>query len=247
MSCSVRFLLLQIRNSDDPMRRHEVACFARALGCPADRIRVFDLLSGAPPRSLLDACDALLLGGSGHYSAAGEGEWLERALDVLRGIHADRRPTFASCWGFQAMARAMGGVVRRDASRAELGTITLHLTDAGRRDPVFGPLGATFRGQAGHEDSVIALPPGAVRLASSDRVENQAYCFPGRLIYCTQFHPELNRDDLLSRLRAYPEYVEKLAGLPLDTFARRCGETPEAATLLERFVALVSAGGGPAG
>ncbi|MFV2066267.1 MAG: type 1 glutamine amidotransferase [Pirellulales bacterium] len=235
----MHFLLLQIRNGDDPMRHHEVTCFGRAIGCPPERISVFDLLSGAPAPSVLTACDVVLLGGSGHYSAAGEGEWLERTLDVLRGIHALGLPTFASCWGFQAMARAMGGVVRHDPSLAELGTITLRLTACGEQDPLFGPLGPTFKGQAGHEDSVIELPPGAIRLASSDRVENQAYRFSDRPIYCTQFHPELRRADLLARLQAYPEYVRNLSGLPLEEFAQRCEETPEAATLLPRFVALL--------
>ena len=35
----------------------------------------------------LKEADMILLGGSGHYSAAGEGVWLERALDAMREIH----------------------------------------------------------------------------------------------------------------------------------------------------------------
>ena len=44
----LRFLLLQVRNTDDPMRVQEVHCFARALGCGQEQIHVFDLLTGAP-------------------------------------------------------------------------------------------------------------------------------------------------------------------------------------------------------
>jgi GMP synthase (glutamine-hydrolysing) len=236
---NIRYLLLQIRNPSDPMRNHEIGCFARVLKCDASRIRVFDLLSSAPTRRQLEEVDMVLLGGSGDYSAASSGPWLDRALDGLRLLHEMRKPTFASCWGFQAMARALGGRVIHDASRAELGTLDLHLTPAGQQDPIFAPLGKTFRGQAGHEDLVAELPPNATLLASSDLVPHQAYCLPTGPIYCTQFHPELGRDDLLIRVRAYPEYVRHIAGLSVDQFAERCETTPETEEILPRFVQCV--------
>src|SRR5690606_19487935 len=134
----------------------------------AANIAVVDLLNEQPGAAQLEAIDVVLLGGSGHYSVAEEtslaepaDEWLKRALDVLRGLHADRKPTFASCWGFQAMARALGGRVIHDGAHAEIGTHHVRLTPAGLSDPVFGPLGETFLGQMGHEDHVVELPPGA--------------------------------------------------------------------------------------
>ena len=233
---NLSYLLLQVRNHDDPMRGNEVTCFARALRCHASRIQVFDLLSGAPGDRQLARVDMVLLGGSGHYSVADQGSWLDRALAVLREVYASSKPTFASCWGFQAMARAMGGRIINDVDNAELGTIQLQLTAAGRTDPLFGPLGDEFLGLAGHEDHVVELPSTAVRLATSARVANQAYCFPDRPIYCTQFHPELSREDLLARLRAYPEYVTRIAGVSLEEFAQTCVDTLATRELLFRFV-----------
>ena len=232
----IRYLLLQVRNPGDPMRAHEVRSFARALHTSEDRIRVFDMLRGRLGREELAQTDLFLLGGSGHYSAAGEGEWLERALDSLRLVHETRQPTFASCWGFQALARALGGRVVKDLSHAEVGTHEVWLTDAGKSDPVFAPLGATFDAQMGHEDRVVELPPGAVRLASSQLVENQAYRFDDRPIYCTQFHPELRCEDLWERVRTYPEYIERIAGITFERFVESLAETPEAESLLRRFV-----------
>jgi GMP synthase (glutamine-hydrolysing) len=237
----LRYLLLQTRNADDGMRAQEVRCFARALECDVAVIDVFDLLAAAPTVGRLKQADVILLGGSGHYSAAGEGAWLERALDAMREIHALSRPTFASCWGFQAMARAMGGRCVNDLPHAEVGTIELRLTDAGRTDPLFGQLPATFLAQAGHEDHVVALPADAVLLASSGRVPEQAFRFAGRPIYCTQFHPELDRTALSERVRAYPDYIERTSGLPYDQFIAKCRETPEANALLRRFVEMVTA------
>jgi GMP synthase (glutamine-hydrolysing) len=239
---SLRYLLLQTRNADDEMRAHEVRCFARALDCDASAIDVFDLLLAAPTARRLEQADVILLGGSGHYSAAGEGEWLERALDAMREIYQLALPTFASCWGFQGMARAMGGRCVRDLPNAEVGTIELQLTEAGQEDPLFGQLPPTFHAHAGHEDRVAELPADAVLLASSARVSAQAYRFAGRPIYCTQFHPELNRSELMERLQAYPEYVERTAGTTFDQFMASLRDTPEANSLLQRFVKSVVGG-----
>jgi GMP synthase (glutamine-hydrolysing) len=235
----LRYLLLQVRNPDDPMRQHEVRSFARALGSEPELVRVFDMLQGRVGKVELAGADMFLLGGSGHYGATGEGQWLERALDSLRFVYETRQPTFASCWGFQALARALGGRVVKDLSHAEVGTHELRLTPAGQADPVFGPLGPTFDAQMGHEDRVVELPPGAVRLAFSDLVENQAYRFDDRPIYCTQFHPELTREDLLMRVQAYPEYVERIAGVPPERFPEMLRDTPGTGALLRQFVAYV--------
>lgn len=238
MADSVRYTLLQVRNADDPMRRHEVASFARVLETSPGQIRVFDLLAGRLSRKDFAETDLFLLGGSGHYSAAGEGKWLNRALETLRQVHDSGKPTFASCWGFQALARAMGGRVVNDLKHAELGTHQLFLTEAGRADPVFGPLGESFHAQMGHEDRVVELPPGATLLASSRLVENQAYRFDDAPIYCTQFHPELNTSDIILRVNAYPEYVERIAGCSIEEFSQMIHETTETEGILKRFVAM---------
>lgn len=230
-----KFLLLQVRNPDDPMREHEVACFARSLVCRPEQIEIFDLLSGVPSVSRLDAVDVVLLGGSGDYSVAEGGQWLPPALEAMRELYDLGKPTFASCWGFQALAKALGGEVVTDISHAEVGSIEVRLTEAGRCDPLFGPLGDRFLAPMGHQDCVVRLPPDAVLLASSAKVENQAFKIADKPIYCTQFHPELNRQGLLDRVRAYPWYVEKITGDSFERFAQQLQETPASNQLLARF------------
>src|SRR3954452_22515471 len=232
----LRFLLLQTRNPGDPMGAQEVRCFARALGCDASAIEVFDLLNAAPAMEKLQRADMLLLGGSGHYSAARESEWLERALDCLREIYGIAKPTFASCWGFQAMGRAMGGRCINDLPNAELGTIDVALTEQGRADAIFSILPASFAAQAGHEDHVVELPPDAILLASSATIEEQAFPFENRPIYCPQFHPELDRTAMLERVIAYPDYIERNPRISHEEFIETLRETPEANSLLRRFV-----------
>lgn len=221
------------------MRTQEVQCFARVLGCDVADIDVVDFLIRAPTGAELGRADVVLLGGSGHYSAAGEGAWLERSLDALRELHRSSKPTFASCWGFQAMARAMGGRCVHDVELAELGTIELRLTGAGLADRLFRNLPQEFAAHAGHQDYIIDLPPDAILLASTELVPNQAFQFAGKPIYCTQFHPELDCEAMFERVVAYPEYVERMSGLTLEKFKSSCRATPEANSLLQRFVDLV--------
>ena len=224
------------------MREQEVGCFAAALSCDRRQIRTIDLLTAVPTRTELNSTDMVLLGGSGRYSATAEAPWLERALDVMCTLHARRKPTFASCWGFQAMARALGGTVIHDPSRAELGTHAVILTPAGKADPVFGALGDSFEAQMGHEDVVVELPPDAVLLASTQKVQKQAFRFDGLPIYCTQFHPELTSADMCGRVSAYPEYVSRILGVPAERFGEVCWDTPTAGSLLMRFVNQVFGG-----
>ncbi len=229
------YLLLQVRNPEDPIREHEIDCFAKALGCPVSNIRAHDLITRHPEPQQIDQVDAVLIGGSGDFSVARGGPWLPAAMSTFQDLHRIAKPTFASCWGFQAFARALGGEVVHDISRAELGTLQMTLTPAGKADPIFGPLGSPFQGQLGHEDIVDRLPAGAIRLASSEKVRNQAFTFAGKPIYCTQFHPELECDDLIQRLSAYPSYLEKIMGWSIEEFRQHCHETPETLLILSRF------------
>jgi GMP synthase (glutamine-hydrolysing) len=233
---AIRFLLLQIRNPDDPMAGHEIDCFARSFGCDRESITVLDLLRGAPAARDIDNADVVLLGGSGDHSVVRGGEWLPAALESMRELYRISKPTFASCWGFQAMARALGGQVVTDHSRTEVGTVWLRTTEAGKADPVFAPLGDRFQVQIGHEDIVTELPPDAILLASSDRVENQAFRFEGKPIYCTQFHPELDRAGLLHRLVAYPEYLPFTGFETVEELGAGTPETHEVEAILPRFI-----------
>lgn len=236
---NLRFLLLQMRDAGDPMLRQEVQCFADALPCSPQRITPHSLLAGGPSRDTLGRHDMVLIGGSGAYSAAADSPAIERAMDALRELHALRKPTFGSCWGFQALARALGGECRHDPQTAELGPVQLTLTPGAAADPVFRALPATFIGHAGHEDRVTRLPPGSTLLASSARVAEQAARFGDGPIYATQFHPELTRQAFLQRVAAYPKYIEAILGISLQQLSEACVETPEANTLLRRMVEVV--------
>ena len=238
----LRFLLFQIRKPDDPMKAGEMECFCWALGCAPEQITAIDLIDSPPSSSQLQAADMVLIGGAGDYSVPEGGPWLESALDTMRELHAGAKPTFASCWGFQAMAAAMGGHVVADHRRAEIGTLQLQLTDAGRQDPVFASLGSPFLAHVGHHDTVDRLPADGISLVHTDKVANHAFRFAGKPIYCTQFHPELQVSDMMARLRMYPWYVKNIAGVKVEDFRTLLDHTHAANRLIRQFVRHVFGG-----
>ena len=73
-------------------------------------------------------------------------------------------------------------------------------------------------------------------LAAFSSITNQAFRIPGKPIYATQFHPELDRAALIERVHAYPQYVESITGESVQEFADRCQETDETNQLLGRFM-----------
>ena len=218
------------------MREQERTCFQKGLNCQPTQLDTWDLVHEEIGHPRWTDYDVILLGGSGDYSVVSGGPWLERVEETIQELYERAIPTFASCWGFQLISKALGGSVITNLDQAEIGTVDLQLTEAGQSDPVFGSLPICFQAQMGHQDIVTSLPPGAILLASTEQVHHGAFCFPNRAWYGTQFHPELTRDDLVERLAEYPDYVEQIAGIPLAEFLSRCQETPQANALLARFV-----------
>ncbi len=231
------YLLLQARLPDDVMAAHEHACFAQNLSVPPERVRCHDLLAGPPDDAALEAADLLLVGGSGTFSVLDDHDWLRAFLRFLDEVAVGRSlPMFASCFGFQALVVAGGGEVIQDPDRAEVGTFELSLTEAGRRDPLLGPLGPTFGGQFGHKDRALRLPAGVVNLASSERAPYQVFRVPGTPILATQFHPELDMEANLHRYRAYLAIYVSDPSTHQDEVIARSRPTPEASTLLPGWV-----------
>ena len=94
--------------------------------------------------------------------------------------------------------------------------IDITLTEEGRKDPLLEGLPEVFRAFVGHKESCMELPPGAVLLASSKRCPHHMFRIR-KNIYGTQFHPELDFENLEIRINVYknagyfpPEDAEKL-------------------------------------
>jgi GMP synthase (glutamine-hydrolysing) len=231
--------LLQARRDDDPMRDHEQQCFADATGLGRDAFRFVNVVEGVPSMAEVVASDALMIGGAGHYSVTEPDEPFFAPLnELLRNVVDERFPTFASCFGFQLLVSVLGGRVEQDPAGSEVGSFGVRLTEAGRRDELFGGLPGQFVAQMGHKDRATVMPAGVPNLAASERCALQALRIPGAPIWATQFHPELdertNRDRYLAYIDRYDparrgEGASGFTALP----------SPETSTLLPRFINLI--------
>ena len=235
------FLLLQSRDATDPMRAHEIACFASSLGVVGRDIDVVDMLARTPTRDELRSASAVLMGGSGDYSSLDPHPWVGRMVEYVREqLIPSGIPTFASCFGLQITTLALGGDMMRDPPNREVGSIDLTSTSAAANDPLFATLPTVFVGQAGHVDRAVRLPPGATLLATSERCEVNAFRVDGKPFWACQFHPELDPDAVAKRYMAYMEKYPP-TDMPPGTppaeapFLKKLRPSPHATRLLERF------------
>ncbi|MCB9595301.1 MAG: type 1 glutamine amidotransferase [Sandaracinaceae bacterium] len=238
---SLRLLLLQAREAHDPMRGHEHECFVDRTGLAPAQITTHDLLAGPPTLDEVRKFDGLLMGGSGEFLVSkGNQPNFEPMMELLREVVAAKHPTFAACYGFQAMVQALGGEVIHDPDNVEVGTFELELTEAATSDELFRHLPRRFVAQQGHKDRAARLPEGFVNLASSERAPFQALRVPEAPVWAVQFHPELTRDGNRLRYRHYLEnYSPELTPEQVDAAMERFGHSPEASELLGRFLRIV--------
>ena len=97
-------------------------------------------------------------------------------------------PTFGICYGFQAMARALGGVVDKTGTR-EYGGTALSVGDTS--STLFSGTPAAQSVWMSHGDSVVAAPEGFLVSARSDGTPVAAFEDDERRLYGVQYHPEV--------------------------------------------------------
>ena len=242
----VRLLLIQIRERPAVVAEEQASVLDRT-GLRPDQMAVASALRDDLSPALLDAADAVVIGGAGAYSVTETYPWTPRLVDLCHACADRGTPLFGSCWGHQFIGRAFGGEVVHDPTRAEMGTHTVELTEAGRADPLFSALPSPFGTQMGHQDRVSVLPERAVELARNGRAPHQAFRLDGVPIYGTQFHSELDADTERQRLVTYrAHYPEMADDATFRAVVDGVRETPAADGLLRRFLALFAVEDGPA-
>ncbi len=242
----MKVLLLQIRR--DVMKEHERKCVVAKSGLSEQEIVAFDIFERLITADDLNGYDALVVGGSGGYCVS-ERE-IPAEIDAMEGVIREARqrrmPVLGICFGHHLIAEALGGEVRQDRDRQEVGTFEVAQTAEAKVDPIFSHLPASFLAQEGHKDHVTKLPPGAVHLLSTPTSPLQAFTFPGEPIYSMQLHPELSKADVFERLDFYRSLYLKsqmvegttdvgAGSTEFDTIMSATMDTPEAEKILHLF------------
>lgn len=141
--------------------------------------------------ALGDRHDGLVvLGGAQSAVDDGAHPYLPQLAALMRDFAAADRAVLGICLGSQVLARAFGARNLLGAAR-EFGWQPVERTPDGAADPVLRAAPERFPIFQWHDDT-FTLPPGAVRLASSDVAANQAFRV-GRAAYGMQFHFEADR------------------------------------------------------
>lgn len=233
----IRLLLVQARESAE-MEIQEQQCFLERCRLEPHQLTGLNVLRDPIDTGYLREADVMMIGGAGAFSATQDYPWMNDLLDLVRYCVDSGFPTFGSCWGHQIIARALGGDVINDVSRAELGCLEVTLTNAGRTDILFRDFPRAFMANMGHHDRVSRLPSGAVELARSATQPNQAFKIADKPVYSTQFHSELDAQREKERLLVYWEhYREEIPDeAALDAIIESLADTTEVDHLLLEFL-----------
>lgn len=230
------FVLLKVGRTSEALARARgdyERWFREGLGV-GDALDVVDLTSGdALPAS--GAHRAIVVTGSAAMVTDRE-PWSVAAGAFLReAVHAGRH-VLGVCYGHQLLADALGGEVGYNPRGRQIGTIEATPTDAGRADPLLGPLGAPLVVQTSHRQIVTRLPEGATLLARAPLDPHHAFRM-GERAWGVQFHPEF--DGAIARTYV-EERREAIAqeGLDPDALAASARDSAQGTALLRAFARL---------
>jgi GMP synthase (glutamine-hydrolysing) len=212
-----KILIVQSRSSPDWVER-EKKNFLRAMGDSAEvefLSALDERLAWSSPDEFLQGRDGVIFGGSSDFDFHGGREEkdparlmsmiiLSRARNIVTHAIAEHLPVLGVCFGHQLIAQMYGGDVQNDPAQGKFGSYEVHLSDEGKRDPLFSALPPSFYAQYWHKDSVTDLPEGATLLATGTTCRFSALRY-GDNIYTVQFHPEVERIILDENPRPSPE------------------------------------------
>lgn len=201
------FLLLATRAEDDAALGEHRA-FREFTGLEAGSLHQIRLEQGPMPEIRLEDFSGIFLGGSPYNSSDPEEvksatqHRVEHELGELldRVVEADF-PFLGACYGVGTLGRHQGAVIDRTYGEP-IGPMRITVNDDGARDPLLAGLPEEFDAFVGHKEACATLPRGAVLLASSSSCPVQMFRVKQNL-YATQFHPELNVEGLVERIRIY--------------------------------------------
>ena len=203
------FVLLATRG-DDVLADEEYEAVARFGGLDPSQLERIRLERGQFPQLELDDYSGIILGGSPFNSSDPPEEktpvqrraetWISSLLDE---VVARDFPFLGACYGVGTLGIHQGAVVDRTCSE-EIGAITVTLTDEGAADPLLADMPREFSAYVGHKEGTRVMPPNAVLLAEGSVCQVQMYRIKNNL-YATQFHPELDVDGLVNRIRVYKD------------------------------------------
>lgn len=221
-------MILLLQSRTDISGPHEVKCFYKFCKIPYNKYFLLNLASPKVTKSLVEdlisRSKGVILGGlaEGGYEDFEDPSVSQEKKDRLRktiefvtpiifDLIKEDIPTIAICFGHQLVLKELGGTLTFDPKYAETGIFKIYTTKEAANDPVFDNMQPEFWAVLGHKTSVLTLPKKPKfpikHLAYSKASPVQAVKVNNKF-YSVQFHPELDKDELVYRLQFYPSYIQ---------------------------------------
>jgi GMP synthase (glutamine-hydrolysing) len=157
--------------------------------------------AGQPvPHAMREAQGVVIMGGPMGVYERDRYPFIEDELHLIGKALEEHKPILGVCLGSQLLAASLDAEVTRERQK-EIGWHRVSLTEQAKEDALLKGTETTFMALHWHGD-IFDLPHGALRLASSDLTECQAFRY-GRNAYGFLFHMETTAEILVRMAGAF--------------------------------------------
>ncbi len=235
-------LILQVRPEDETSD-NEFEAILKYGGLDnhnVHRIRIEKI--GIPTDLVLDNFSAVIVGGSpfdistpqdkkSHIQMKIEQDFMCLFDEVVKKDF----PFFGACSGNGLLGMYLGTSISTQYAEP-VGSRTVELTEAGRKDPLLAGFPSRISVLLGHKEACDHTPEGSTLLMTGAACPVQMFRV-GRNIYATQFHPEGDPEGFALRINIYKNhgYFQPHEAEVLIEKIRQA-KTPFAQKILKRFV-----------
>lgn len=235
-------LVIQLRPEDETADNEFAAILKHGRLDSTEVTRVRAEQTGISPLNL-DEHWAIIVGGSPFDISTPEikkseiQQRLEADFDRLLTQVLERDfPFLGACSGNGLIGKQLGAPITTTYGEP-VGGVDMHLTAAGKCDPLLQDFPDTIRVLVGHKEACDRTPDGATLLGYSDTCPVEMFR-AGQNVYVTQFHPEGDAAGFSLRINTYKHHGYFPPETAADLIAAVSNEeTPFAHEILRRFVA----------
>lgn len=194
---------------------------------PKWQFSVFAVYKGIFPESL-DDFDGIVVTGS-PASVHDKDTWINALLELLRRAVTRKLPVFGACFGHQALAMALGGMVEKNPTGWVFGRVE---TEVGNPAPwqAGGKLGV----YAAHTEQVTRPPAGAIVLSDAPDCPIASFAI-GDHVFTTQYHPEMTHDFIVALIEKVADGLGQKAAARARASLKRPADTARMATEIVQF------------
>lgn len=248
--CSMRskILCIQFRKSEKLKNREQVSIQRETKShSEVDFISILESdIDWSNPKVVLGDYDGLILGGSGDFDFDGNREendparlmsyeFLKELAPLFEYIFEQDVPTLGICYGHQLLGAFAGANVLYDEAQKKTKSHEVRFVVDKQEHFLFANLPESFSANYGHKDCLDRVPEGAVLIMNGgDQCKVSVLKYKNN-IYTTQFHPELNFEDMIIRAKDSIGYLPE-GDLGKDIFK----DEPHANTILQNFSKFVA-------